>query len=414
MNFWSVWIYLFILVVLVAYMMILALKGTEQKGFNLGVTLFLALVFVTLIYIPNQLVDSSRWGVFLALLPAAIITSHAIFLGLFRRKELRHGKPESLGGNQQHLVGALQLIDKDRDRYFSAASLGIRYGLPALLLIGVGVIAFPFFFGGVMEKTITSMRCFDATKMCSLVVAARLGIAGAYVYVLTYLGERNFRHDVTSGGAMWCVATLVLGPILAVILSLSWNGGAPTGYTTYAIYFAAGIAPRQVASWIMEAIRRLQQPSGALVAMPRVQPLTMIRGITRGIEDRLREEGIEDVFTLAMANPLWLLRNTPYSKRQIVDWIDEAMLMKVAPDGWETFEKRGITGVIDLAYLLDQKASFPSLYEELSRDTGLSPLQLDALVNRMYFDKQVQVIWALYQIDAESLTELDTTGSLPS
>lgn len=414
MNSWSVWIYLFILVVFTIYMVILAFKDTKQKGYSIGVTLFLAAVFVALIYIPNQQEETSRWGVFLALLPATIITSHAIFLGLFRQKEVRQGKPDPLGGSQQHLVGALQLIDKDRDRYFSAASLGVRYVLPALLVAGVGLIAFPFLFRGVMEKAIESMKCLDPTKICNLVVAARLGIAGAYVYVLTYLGERNFRHDVTSGGAMWCVATLILGPVLAVILALSWNGGTPTGYTTFALYFAAGLAPRQVASWIMEAVRRLQQSSGALVAMPRVQPLTTIRGITRGIEDRLREEGIEDVFTLAMANPLWLLRNTPYSKRQIVDWIDEAMLMKVAPDGWETFEKRGITGVIDLAYLVDQKAGFPSLFEDLSRDTGLSPMELEALVNRLYLDKQVQVIWALYQIDAESLSELGTSESTSS
>lgn len=403
MNVWGTWIYLLVLVVFVTYMVILAVKDSGRKGYNIGVTLFLAIVFVALIYIPNHLRDTTRWGVCLALLPTAIVAAHAIFIGLFRQKEVRESGAVSPGGGQLHLVGALQLIDTDRNRYFSAASLGLRYGLPALLLAGIGLIGFPFLYGGIMETALGGMH-IDAAKICGLVNAARLGNAGSYVYVLTYLGERNFRHDVTSGGAMWCVATIILGPILAVIVAVTWSGGNPVGFTSYALYFAAGLAPRQVATWLMEAVRRLQQSSGALMETPRVLPLTKVRGITKGIEDRLREEGIEDVFTLAMANPLWLLRNTPFSKRQIVDWIDEALLMKVAPDGWEIFEKKGITGVIDLAYLLDQKGSFPSLFEDLAKDSGFSATELEALVHRLYYDKQVQVIWALYQIDAESST----------
>ena len=413
MSVWGTWIYLLVMVVFVTYMVILAVKGSGHKGYNIGVTLFLALVFLVLIFIPTRLPSTSRWGVFLALLPTAIVTSHAIFIGLFRQREVREGGAVSSGDSEVHLVGALQLIDTDRNRYFSAASLGIRYGLPALLLAGVGLIAFPFLYDGIMETALGGMLCVDPARICGLVVAARLGIAGSYVYVLTYLGERNFRHDVTSGGAMWCVATIILGPILAVVVALTWNGGNPAGYTSYALYFAAGLAPRQVASWLMEAVRRLQQSSAALAEMPRVLPLTKVRGITKGIEARLQEEGIEDVFALAMANPLWLLRNTPFSKRQIVDWVDEALLIKVAPEGWEAFEKKGITGVIDLAYLRDQTSSFPSLFEDLAKDSGLSATELEALVHRLYYDKQVQVIWALYQIDAESPTDLNASPSTP-
>jgi hypothetical protein len=46
--------------------------------------------------------------------------------------------------------------------------------------------------------------------------------------------------------------------------------------------------------------------------------LTLVRGITPEIEERLAEEAILDAAALAMANPHRLLRNTPFHERQIL------------------------------------------------------------------------------------------------
>lgn len=409
-----VWILLGLWVVVLAFLVFANIRDGSQRGHQFGVPLFLSIVFAGLIFISLAISPGLQWGVLLACLPPVIILSHAIFVGLFRQKEVAGRGPALPTESQSHLTGAIQVIDSARSRFFSPVSLGIRYGLPALLLLGIGLVGFPFLFDGTMESLLRSMTCMDASKVCKLVAAARLGCAGSYVYVLTYLGERNFRHDVTSGGAMWCVATIVLGPILAVILALVWVEGSTEGFTGRTVYFAAGLAPRQIASWLMEAVRRLQQSSGAMTDTPRILPLSKIRGITKTVEARLQEEGIEDVYTLAMANPLWLLRNTPYGKRQIVDWIDEAMLIKVAPQGWEALERRGITGVIDLAYLRDQKCGLPELRGDLSKDAGLTEAELDALIERLYVDKQVQVLWALYQIDHELPDEGSSSSEAPA
>src|SRR5204863_5968906 len=90
---------------------------------------------------------------------------------------------------------------------------------------------------------------------------------------------------------------------------------------------------------------------------PRTIPLIQLRGITQSIAERLGEEGIQDVSGLAYANPLKLLRNTPYDWRQVVNWMDEALLMVNLPDGWEQLEKIGITGSIDLAWYADGDAA---------------------------------------------------------
>jgi len=81
----------------------------------------------------------------------------------------------------------------------------------------------------------------------------------------------------------------------------------------------AGLAPRLVVSAVQETLRRLWLPTTTFAAQaPRAVPLAQLRGISPAVEERLNEEGIYDSFTMAMANPLRLLRNTPFDRRQIV------------------------------------------------------------------------------------------------
>ena len=87
----------------------------------------------------------------------------------------------------------------------------------------------------------------------------------------------------------------------------------------------------------------------------RTTPLTRIRGINTAIEERLGEEGIENVEMLASVEPIRLLRDTPFDLRNILWWIDEALLMMYVPQRWQLLEEQGITGAIDLADLANQE-----------------------------------------------------------
>ena len=78
-------------------------------------------------------------------------------------------------------------------------------------------------------------------------------------------------------------------------------------------------------------------------------PSRRIHGITPEIEDRLSEEGITDAYALAMAEPMKLYRNTAFDQRQILSWIDEALLVVFFPDDWDDVRKADVSGVIDLA-----------------------------------------------------------------
>jgi hypothetical protein len=247
-------------------------------------------------------------------------------------------------------------------------------------------------------------------------------VAGAYVYVLLYLGQRNFRHDVTSGGATWCSVVLAIGPVLAWAISQFIHGGPVAAQSTGApataelgsdaLYFVAGLAPRHVTSFVEEAVRRLWvSPSSTNIAAPRTIPITQVRGITPGIAERLSEEGILDLYGLATADPLRLVRNTNFDKRQLISWIDEAILIATLPEQWQALEKDGFTGAIDLAWLQD---TLPELsFEKLAARLKMDDVSiLTGVVKRLHEDPQLRLIWVLYQyIDRIEVEFEDVTRS---
>jgi hypothetical protein len=100
-------------------------------------------------------------------------------------------------------------------------------------------------------------------------------------------------------------------------------------WSTLLLPFAAGFSLRYIVDFVNETILRLI--GGKTDAIPRSVPLTRLRGIDQDIEERLMEEGISDVANLAMANHTKLRRNTRFDKRQLLSWIDEALLLTYVP-----------------------------------------------------------------------------------
>jgi hypothetical protein len=133
--------------------------------------------------------------------------------------------------------------------------------------------------------------------------------------------------------------------------------------------------------------------------------LSQIRGIGPQTEERLGEEGISDVNSLASAEPVRLVRNTSFDMRQILTWIDEAILMVTLPRSWEALEDAGITGAIDLAWyrakVIDPASGsvvnpLPQEIVDLAAMSKLAPADLVSAIQRLSQDTQVQYIWTLY------------------
>jgi hypothetical protein len=252
----------------------------------------------------------------------------------------------------------------------------------------------------------------------------RYGAAGAYVWVLLELTDRWFRRDMTPGSVLWCAVTLVVGPLLGAFLALVLKLEAPKDgsavWQSAVVLFFAGFAPRRIVELASAAAQQFLRSTPNAVANPNLIPLGMLRGMTPNIVERLGQEGIEDGYMLAFADPVRLLRNTAYDLRQIVAWMDQALLVVFCPRLVHGLAEAGVSGATDLAFYeiirrchqdamdaTDKSVPPPSpevRQERMAREpiAGLAKAaQIEAELlkdasRRLYYDEQVRLIWVLY------------------
>lgn len=385
----------------------------------------LAIVIAILLLMLMASDVTDRWAWMAGLLPTLLVAYQAFYLWLSKPEEVE--APAALKGAPAQLQARLESArDRARDAIdsqFGMKTLFIRYGFPAALLAIIGVVVLNVlvkpgqFLSLIALNQLTVVR-IDPITATKILLGLRLGALGAYVYVLMELGRRTFRHDVTGASAMWCLVTLVLGPVLAAGVAVLWrlNPPSPAESNWWAggvVLFFTGYAPRRVIAAIEQAAIQLLKIGGGAVAPTRQIPLTQLRGISQQIADRLSEEGIEDVNALASVEPIRLYRNTSFDLRQILAWIDESILMVTLPRHWEALEEQGLTGAIDLAWYayadyvgtaLPTDPQRPTtMLEELASETKIPVAILRATVQRLREDRQLQDIWVLYNNFTETL-----------
>lgn len=91
-------------------------------------------------------------------------------------------------------------------------------------------------------------------------------------------------------------------------------------------------------------------------------PLDLIDGVDFFTRFQLEEANINEVQSLACANPIMLLIETSYGLYQIVDWIAQAQLCTiVGPERFLTFRLRNIRTIFDLERAITPKTSTEEL-----------------------------------------------------
>jgi hypothetical protein len=357
-----------------------------------------AVGFCVLALILRHAVEWAHWIWVLVLIPPGIVMQHAMFLGVVRRRSLTPRQGGSLSEDDKKVVkGTLEHVVSSSDRMFAPGILIARYGVPAVIMAAVGIAGASLLVYRTHAHWHAHLGVHEGNK--GVILAALLGLVGAYIYVLLQLTLRSYRHDITPGLAMWCAVNLALGPVLAAALFAVWRPhlDPETGLTGVSIFLLCGLAPRAVANAVEQLLRK--NLPGESASSPRNPlPLGSIQGLSANDEERLREEGIEDASTLAYADPFRLLRATPFDRRRLVDWMDRAHLMTVLPAKWKELEAVGITGIIDLAWAAEQADDV--MLADLASKVGLEPAALKAIALRSKADAQVVLLWTLYQLDA--------------
>lgn len=355
----------------------------------------------------RQLGSASTLRWLAAFLPGCIILNHVIYLGTSRRKQFR----QALGRLDPTSLADLENL------YFGIVPLTIRYVIPAILVSGLTgtVIAAlsnpgcylawlytPASAAAPVFNTICTPDSLATTGISPIwptgwagqvLGGAALGFVGAYVYLLILLTDRARQRDVTTGIAIWAAAMPILGPMMggiAALLIVSGTASQSGSFTQYAVYFVAGMLPRQFALFVQSGVSKIFQ-GNAQVSL-RTLPLTMLRGVGPDVATRLEEEAIFDVSALAYASAHQLIRATTYAPRQIADWIDESLLITTVPSHWEALEKVGVTGAMDLAWYETRPDSIKPLADEIKMGESL----LRDVVTRLWQDAQVQDLYKLY------------------
>ncbi len=100
-------------------------------------------------------------------------------------------------------------------------------------------------------------------------------------------------------------------------------------------------------------------------------PLSMIQGTTAHDELCFSELGIDNCYELANANFIPLLFDTPYSGRQVIDWLLQAKLCVFAGAEVRELRQRGFRTIIEVGKLKDDED-----IRQLASDTRLTELCL--------------------------------------
>jgi hypothetical protein len=387
------------------------------------INLFAAMVVVGLLFALLSTSSHRRWVALLAAIPSLLVLVQYVYLWLQRPEEVKSEENEESGENEEkagvpaqrtadtpnepkpgrqeiqdrYVRGAQRQVELAIESNYSARVLFIRYGFPALILLveatmlGYVVVDPDTYFTKVPQL-------IPADTWTQVVRGARFGAVGAYAWVLVELWRRTARHDVTSGAALSCVAVLALGPVMAGTVALLWKPDTTAmGWQSGIVLFYAGFSPRAVVGLIAQAAAQMLRKGAVTAVESRSTPLTRLRGVTPEVAERLDEEGIANVEMLATADPIRLLRNTCFDLRQILWWMDEALLMMYSPR-WQDLESNGITGAIDLAAMdtMGEDGGGVLPIPDLSKLLAVPESLVPDFVARIRLDEQVRNVWYLY------------------
>jgi hypothetical protein len=178
---------------------------------------------------------------------------------------------------------------------------------------------------------------------------------GAYFYIITGFTYRWFQFDLTVGFLWRSNVRLVVVLLLGLLMMLAGNLGLQLGETWLEadlrynenlhlrmrelgeqerliclLAFFAGIVPNAALYWLGNKLKALGDFDlsaawlNQLFSPPDIQK--EIDGLGFWQADRLAEQGIESVSDLATADLLHLIINTRFEARQLINWVDQAIL----------------------------------------------------------------------------------------
>jgi hypothetical protein len=182
---------------------------------------------------------------------------------------------------------------------------------------------------------------------------------GAYLWGIQYIFRRYALNDLVPSVYYGLSTRMLLAAAIALVFynaygALAANGQAEGGVTSSlwpALALLIGMFPQRGVRLLMERVPLFAPKPNPAV---RSAPIDMIEGIERHDVLRLEELAIDTCYDLATADFVPLVLKTPYSGRQLVDWILQAKLCVYFGDTVRDLRKHGIRTISDLELLSEE------------------------------------------------------------
>jgi hypothetical protein len=209
-----------------------------------------------------------------------------------------------------------------------------------------------------------------------------MAFLGVYLSGLQHIYRRYAASDLSPTLYYGFGMRVIFAAVVAMVIynaysALSGGDQADGGITANiwpALAFLIGTFPQRGMRYLAEKVPMLSQASDPSV---RPAPLEMIEGIEAHDVMRLEELGIDTCYDLATADFVPLLLKTPYSGRQLIDWILQAKLCVYFGDTVKDLRRFGIRTLVDLDALTAEEI------ETLPHDTAVTSNVLSRAISSM-------------------------------
>ena len=184
----------------------------------------------------------------------------------------------------------------------------------------------------------------DLREAAAVYAAAFLG---GYIMTARVLLRAVQNYELSQLTFLQAAAHLAVGVLTGLLLFHLFGRVPPVDdYRAWAgLAFVCGYMPDFGLTSVFRRLRikRLKQVDEAAVELSSIAPLEMLDGIDYDTRYRLEQSGFADVQNLAVANPLLIYVETPFSLYEAFDWVLQAQLCTAV--GGAAFRKLKALGI---------------------------------------------------------------------
>ncbi len=268
-----------------------------------------------------------------------------------------------------------------------------------ITLIGLGIL-FVAPGLGFEDFPVTKIGNWEFPQPGSRVITG-LAFLGAYVWGVQYVMRRYSLNDLIPAVYFNLNIRTILASLIALVL---YNGTQVFVSETDtnsdfvfkiwpALAFLIGFYPEEGLRWLTKKLPIFSETN----LLTRKAPLNIIEGVGNYDVMRLRELGIDSCYDLAVVDFIPLLLKTPYTTRQLADWILQAKLCSYFGSSAEELRKVGIRTIKDVMDLEEEEM------DELAKETSLNVNILKRTKNEVTGKKDIEYLHRI----------LRTTGAFP-